>query len=729
MPDPSTSTQSTKPSLPNRQFHIISGDRPWVRHTLNSWLISHAHLDTLYLGSRAPSCTRQLDIAQSKKVLGSECDIVIYDSFDGLDPDSLGIVAGAIRAGGALILLCPSLDNWADFVDPINLQSIPVGSEPKPQSTYVKRFIKLLTTQIDCTICQQHVETDTPLPVISTTCSANSTQDKPNHSYDEQRKAIEGIKRTLSPQMRKKPCVLIADRGRGKSAALGIAAGELISQGVKHIIICGHHKQSVASVLKHARIANSSSKAGKENSNASDDNKLHFMTVDHILRHRPDTELLMIDEAASVPLPLLSELLRHYPRIAFASTVHGYEGTGRGFLLKFQAMLDAHARGYSTYSMNQPIRWNSHDPLERDLSRLLLLDAAITTNLPADLDPYSLDFLEAEETTLYQNEPQLREIFALLVLAHYRTRPTDLRYLLDAPNIKTYALKKGAAVIAIGMIAIEGKLDDDLCTDIWLGKTRPMGHLLPQVLSAQQGLREAGKLTMARIIRIVVHPDYQRKGIGHRLIECLEHQFKNQIDIIGAGFSGEDQLLGFWQSNGFAAARIGLDASSYTAMPSCVVLKPLSEAGDHFCRSAFSLFLSQLPWQLASRLNNVPPQLIKRLYATIPIEPKVDREKLESLIPFAYGKANPDNLPGLLQWLCEAVLLSPLLSKEIPESLNHLAIERFLQLKPWAQCENLDGDQGKRHGVEKLREWARYALDRESVSRLFGSVEMINRNN
>ena len=713
MPDLSAPTQSPQPSLPNRQFVIISGDKPWVQNELESWLINHSHLDILYLGSNAPSCARQINIAQSKKVLGSECDIIIYDSFDGLEPDSLGIATGTIRAGGALILLCPSLESWADFPDPISLQSIPFGSQPKPRSPYIQRFIKLLTRHIDCIILQQHIKPDVPLPTILATLSPSLTQAKTNYAYEEQRQAIEGIKRTLSSQRRKKPCVLIADRGRGKSAALGIAAGELILEGVKHIIICGHHKQSVASVLKHARITLGSS---SKDDNTDDNNRLHFMTVDHILQHRPDTELLMVDEAASVPLPLLCKLLGYYPRIAFASTVHGYEGTGRGFLLKFLSILDTHTRGYSTYSMNQPIRWNNHDPLERGLSRLLLLDATIANSAPASLDPSSLDFIEATGTTLCQNENQLREIFALLVLAHYRTRPADLRYLLDAPNIKTYALKDGETVVAIGMIALEGGLDDELCTDIWLGKRRPKGHLLPQVLSAQQGLRGAGKLMMARIIRIVVHPTHQKKGIGRRLIGCLEHQLKNQVDIIGAGFSAESQLLGFWQSCGFGSARVGLDTSSYTAMPSCVVLKSLSASGDSFCQSAFSLFLSQLPWQLASILNNIPPQLIKRLYATIPIAPKIDHDQLQLLIPFAYGKANPDNLTGILQRLCETVLLSPILSKKVPDSLSHLAIERFMQLKPWSQCENLGGDQGKRHGIRKLREWARLALESEPIS-------------
>ncbi len=45
------------------------------------------------------------------------------------------------------------------------------------------------------------------------------------------------------------------------------------------------------------------------------------------------TELVVIDEAAAIPLPIVKNLLGPY-LVFMASTINGYEGTGRSLSLK-----------------------------------------------------------------------------------------------------------------------------------------------------------------------------------------------------------------------------------------------------------------------------------------------------------------------------------------------------------------------------------------------------------
>src|SRR4051812_14029007 len=55
-------------------------------------------------------------------------------------------------------------------------------------------------------------------------------------------------------------------------------------------------------------------------------------------------ELLVIDEAAAIPLPLVRKLMGPY-LIFMASTINGYEGTGRSLSLKLVQQLREQSRG------------------------------------------------------------------------------------------------------------------------------------------------------------------------------------------------------------------------------------------------------------------------------------------------------------------------------------------------------------------------------------------------
>src|SRR5690606_42099695 len=54
-----------------------------------------------------------------------------------------------------------------------------------------------------------------------------------------------------------------------------------------------------------------------------------------------DTDLVIVDEAAQLPVALLQHLVLCHPDtpLAFATTTHGYEGTGRGYVLRFSKWL------------------------------------------------------------------------------------------------------------------------------------------------------------------------------------------------------------------------------------------------------------------------------------------------------------------------------------------------------------------------------------------------------
>ena len=99
-------------------------------------------------------------------------------------------------------------------------------------------------------------------------------------------------------------------------------------------------------------------------------------------------ELLIIDEAAAIPLPLVKQLLANANYLVFlSSTINGYEGTGRSLSLKLLEQLrqqsavlatakktTSNNRSLSELELHEPIRYSLNDPIEYWLNNLLCLD-------------------------------------------------------------------------------------------------------------------------------------------------------------------------------------------------------------------------------------------------------------------------------------------------------------------------------------------------------------------
>ncbi|STQ10133.1 tRNA(Met) cytidine acetyltransferase TmcA [Enterobacter cloacae] len=102
------------------------------------------------------------------------------------------------------------------------------------------------------------------------------------------------------------------------------------------------------------------------------------MAPDALLASSHHADWLIVDEAAAIPGPVLEKLVARFPRVLLTTTVQGYEGTGRGFLLKFCAQFSALQR----YTLSTPVRWAAGCPLERVVASALLFDDTLIDQQP-----------------------------------------------------------------------------------------------------------------------------------------------------------------------------------------------------------------------------------------------------------------------------------------------------------------------------------------------------------
>lgn len=676
----------------HRRALLLAGDSGWTLQTALCCRPAIAFGDTLWVSTRAPEGTRSIEDSKASKVLGGEVDALIFDAHSGFDPDAFGAVVGCVRGGGLLLLLTPSLSDWPR-------QSIhdDVGSR------YIRRLVRMLRENDDVVLVEQDQEIPNPPALSRCTMPPDTVHQEPYRTND-QYQAVEAIMRVAIGH-RRRPLVLTSDRGRGKSSALGIASALLVKRGLRHIIVTAPRLAAVEPLFKHARrmLPGAVAKRGYLRHAAA---IIEFMAPDALSVSDRKADLVLVDEAAAMPSALLARLLRHHARIVFASTVHGYEGAGRGFAVRFHQVLDRITPGWRSMRMETPIRWASDDPVERLVFAMLLLDASpIADQALTPVRAQDCVIGRVDRDKLTKDERTLSELFGLLVLAHYQTRPTDLQHLLDGSDIHVFAMRRGNDVVATALVTDEGGLEARLCREIYRGRRRVRGHLIPQTLAAHLGLEKAPGLRGLRVIRIAVHPVLQGRGFGTLMLKYIATHVHNR-DFVGSCFGATTDLLHFWKKSGFHTVRLGITRGATSGTHSAMVLKPLTKAGSDLYSGAKARFDAQLPYLLSDPLRELEPELAFVLLqegtnerSTADLATSDWRE----IVNFAF--ANRSYESGILPIgiLVKAALSDPRTAQTLAPPDSHVLIAKVLQKKSWQETARLLKLSGRAAVIAALR--------------------------
>ncbi|MCX4242595.1 GNAT family N-acetyltransferase [Paraliomyxa miuraensis] len=578
----------------HRRCLLLRGSRSATREAALAQLDAWGEATVLWIGE--PSEQDRFEVVRPRRVstvLGRSFDAVVLDAHDGIDADVLGQSQGLVWGGGGLLLRMAEPGAGPSRAARERLAAIPY----RPGD---------VGTRFDA-----HVERALARAERASGLSAGP----PAHvvtGHAEQARVIERLLRAWSGPGPTRVAVL-ADRGRGKSSALGLALGRLLARREPRVAVSAAHAAAVAEVLRFA--------AGERSPT--------FVPLPELVFGEAGCwDVIVIDEAAQLPVPMLRRLVERHPEahLAFATTAHGYEGTGRGFSLRFLAWLERGPVPVQRLGLRQPIRWDEGDPLERMVFDALLLDAEPARVVP---EPPAWRRVETEEPleavrldrdALLADEILLRELFGLLVHAHYRTTPGDLHRLLDAPNLELHALRLHGHVVAATVVAHEGALPDALVDDVQHGRTRLRAHALPDALVAHLGKRGAGALRMVRSVRIATHPELRRRGLATRLCEHVHRE--HAPDLFGTLFGATPELLAFRRRMGYEVVRLSASRGARTGEPAVMMLRAESEVARALVTELRAELARDLPRQLelwrADEELLLDPELVEALVHGLP---------------------------------------------------------------------------------------------------------------
>lgn len=662
--------------MQQRQCVILKGDVKWCQSSSQILLEDFDNNNILALSNQNYHVLT-LPQKQAQRHLGKEFDAVIFDALDEFNLDSFGAIEGTVKQGGAIIICF---------------------AKNKQSSLSMQRFMRVVAE-----FEQKHehfivVQQDQKIIKLQAPILSNNNQIV---LTDDQQQAVNAISKVVHGH-RRRPLVLSADRGRGKSSSLGIVAAQLLKEGKQTILVTAPSLATVDTVFEHASrlLTDATISAGLISLK---DAEIRFIAPDVLIESDLKADIVLVDEAAAIPAAMLEKLLQKYSRIVFSTTLLGYEGTGRGFAVRFQKTLDEKTPNWHHYRMEAPIRWSKDDMLEAFSFESLLLNA-----LPVDddlIDDASVDLCQFEcidRQVLIHNEQDLRELFGLMVLAHYRTRPSDCQMMLDRDDVSVYAMRYQGHIVASAWLVKEGELGDELSTNIHAGNRRLKGHLLPQSLLAHVGITTAGNLNYQRIIRIATHPAIQQRGIGQKLLADIISQ--EDCDIVGTSFAASTKLLDFWTKSDFSAVRLGLHHDNVSGSHSVMMLNAISEQGKTVVNNAQQRFQQQWPHLLSRDFKQLNPELVISLFQMMnATEVMLSEWEQSEITAFATDQRGFEFSQFALWLWLTSIVASPKF-RQLSDVHQQLCIMAIMQHRDWTEISKRLNFTGKAQCITALRQ-------------------------
>ncbi|XP_057501011.1 RNA cytidine acetyltransferase 1 [Actinidia eriantha] len=539
---------------------------------------------------------------ESERILGNTFGMCILQDFEALTPNLLARTIETVEGGGLIVLLLRSLSSLTSLCTMVMdvHERFRTESHSEAAGRFNERFLLSFAS------CKACVVMDDELNILPISSHMKSIKPVPvqedSEGFSEAERELKNLKEQLNddfpvgPLMRKcctldqgkavitfldaildktlcSTVALLAARGRGKSAALGLAIAGAIAAGYSNIFVTAPSPENLKTLFEFVckgfdaleykehleyDVVKSANPEFKKATVRINIYKQHRQTIQYIQPHEHEklsqVELLVVDEAAAIPLPVVKSLLGPY-LVFLSSTVNGYEGTGRSLSLKLLQQLEEQTqtatknvegslsgRLFKKIELSESIRYAPGDPIESWLHDLLCLD--VTNSIPHinRLPPTSeCDLYYVNRDTLFSyhkdSELFLQRMMALYVASHYKNSPNDLQLMADAPAHHLYVLLGPVDesknhlpdILCVIQVCLEGKISSKSAMKSLCDGHQPCGDQIPWKFCEQFQDTVFPSLSGARIVRIATHPSAMRLGYGSTAVELLTRYFEGHL--------------------------------------------------------------------------------------------------------------------------------------------------------------------------------------------------------
>jgi len=633
-----------------------------------------------------------IDYSDSEKYLGFTFDAAILDFVDDFQPNNIGRFIDLVKGGGvAIIYTNDILENKLFRNSLIKYDNV--------RDIYEKRFINKLFSHEGIFIIrgneyfaniftgevktkgERHIPKRVKMPrALHNLCIS-----------DDQNRVLESFSFLLKGQNRM--LVLTAPRGRGKSAIVGLGIAGIIKLSKKRLRIIVT-APSVAGTSQFMRFLKMGLEAldidhkvkvgegGYIREIFGQNFRVSYFPPDVAVIEK-DGDILVMDEAAAVGMEYVDLATKFWKKIVLITTVHGYEGSGKAFLKYLRKTMEEKKFRVEWVEMSEPLRYAEGDPIERWLYDTLLLDAE--PKLPAqDLDKLLFKMEDTEE--IFSDDEKLRQVYGILVTAHYRNNPNDLMIMADALHHKLGGISTLDGVyVGVVQIAEEGNLPESVIDGSLKGITFE-GDLIPDRLIKHSRIRNFGRMRGWRIVRIAVLQELQNRGLGSKMLSAIIEEAKRKgLDWVGSSFMADKKVINFWLKNGFTPVHISPKRNEKLGEHAVIVMYGISEEGKAAVRISAELLKERMLNTLHDVYYTMDPWIARLIINGIKVHREVELNEIhkDKIASFLQGVSPYETAADAINLLVKKYFWDAKRDWSLNPEEEAVLLCKVIQGKPW----------------------------------------------
>ena len=253
-------------------------------------------------------------------------------------------------------------------------------------------------------------------------------------------------------------------------------------------------------------------------------------------------------------------------------------------------------------------------------------------------------------------------------------------------------------IVGAVLINREGGFEARLCRQVFLGKRRPRGHLLAQMLTAQAGIEGFAAFRGFRVQRIAVDAAWRRRGIGTRLLQrAREVAARAGLDYLGASFALDAHSAGFWQQSGYSLVHVSYAAGKSTGNHSVAVLCPLQASVDSVVGQLRQRIERQLPVWMTQFLQLMEAAEAVALLRFTGFDATLSDLEAREIDAFTRGhKGFEFCFASLQRYVMQRVA-------DTSTEIDPLLVEKALQNRPWKRLPRASSNEGRKQLQQRLR--------------------------